>query len=137
MLTRLLLSFYIICAVGFFVFIQPVEDPEVFARYGKELDRPAPVQVVIAEAPAGEGLSVITTEDGIVTGNTLARWGELCTVTPVYGGPDTTIYDPLYEIPDGTLVRLHELSRGEDRSWVMIEPARWIRISALCTYKEN
>ncbi len=77
------------------------------------------------------GLSVVTMEGDVITGNTLPRYGELCEKTPVRGSPadDSAV---LYTLPAGVVVRLREQSHGDDRSWVMIAPANWVRLSALC-----
>ena len=77
------------------------------------------------------GLSVVTMEGDVITGNTLPRYGELCEITPVRGSPaDDSVV--LYTLPAGVVVRLREQSHGDDRSWVMIAPANWVRLSALC-----
>lgn len=63
----------------------------------------------------------------------LPRYGVLCQDTPVYGSP----YEGMkvrYTLPEGEVVRLREQSHGTDRSWVMIKPANWIRISVLCDW---
>ncbi len=77
------------------------------------------------------GLSVVTMEGDVIMGNTLPRYGELCEKTPVRGSPadDSAV---LYTLPAGVVVRLREQSHGDDRSWVMIAPANWVRLSALC-----
>lgn len=82
-------------------------------------------------ADSPRGLSVVTMEGDVITGNTLPRYGELCEKTPVRGSPaeDSAV---LYTLPAGEVVRLREQSHGDDRSWVMIAPANWVRLSALC-----
>ena len=82
-------------------------------------------------ADSTRGLSVITMEGDVIMGNTLPRYGELCETTTVHGSPadDSKV---LYSVVNGTTVRLREQSHGDDRSWVMIAPANWIRLSALC-----
>jgi len=80
----------------------------------------------------GGGLSIITVEDDVIMGNTLAREGVICgDNVPVYGNPHDG-FIPLYLLSTGTIVRLREQSHGADRSWVMIAPAQWIRLSDLC-----
>jgi len=80
----------------------------------------------------GDGLSVIAVEDDVIMGNTLPREGVICDDNvPVYGSPHDGLI-PLYLLSTGTIVRLREQSHGADRSWVMIKPAQWIRLSDLC-----
>lgn len=76
-------------------------------------------------------LSVIVVKDDVIIGNRLASYGTLCQDTFVYGSPrkDVKVY---YILPRGKVVRLMEQSHGNDRSWVMIESANWIQLSALC-----
>jgi len=77
-------------------------------------------------------LSVVTVDNGIVMGNTLPRTGVLCEDAPVYGNPHDG-FPVEYILSKGETVRLREQSHGADRSWVMIKPSYWIRLSALCT----
>jgi hypothetical protein len=77
-----------------------------------------------------EGLSVVTVEGDTITGNTLPRYGILCEDADVQGNP----YDGFkvyYTIPKGKTVRLREQG-GDNRSWVMIAPAYWIRGNTIC-----
>lgn len=78
------------------------------------------------------GLSVVTIENDVITGNALPRYGTLCEQAEVRSAP-YSYGVVLYTLPKGEEVRLREQSHGDDRSWVMIKPARWIKLSALCT----
>ena len=75
---------------------------------------------------------IIFLDGDVFAGNALPMWGEICTQTGVYGDP-YGLHVPLYSLPVGEKVRLHELSRGEP--WVMIKPALWIPLQALCEWK--
>jgi hypothetical protein len=78
--------------------------------------------------------SEVRVEDGVVMGNSLPRFGTACGDVAVRGTPSME-FDPLYVLADGSRVRLREQSHGADRSWVMIAPAEWIPIGALCEVK--
>lgn len=83
---------------------------------------------VIAPSP----IQAVTTTDGdIITGVSLPRFGTLCEEAEVRGGPDAAIYKPLYVLPAGERVRLREQSNPTGE-WVMIEPAKWIPLKAVC-----
>jgi hypothetical protein len=83
--------------------------------------------------PASPPLAAVITLDGdILTGISLPPYGTLCEDTPVYGGPDASIYKPLYTLPAGEVVRLREQPEIVNRDWVMIKVARWIPLSAVC-----
>ena len=68
----------------------------------------------------------------VFTGNNLPLWGKVCTKTGVYGDP-YGLHAPLYFLPIGEKVRLHELSQSGE-PWVMIKPALWIPMQALCNW---
>lgn len=74
--------------------------------------------------------SVIAIENSVIMGNTLPHTGVTCEETAVYVSPEE-VGLPLSILSIHTTVRLHELSRGV-QGWVMIEPAQWIKLSALC-----
>lgn len=76
-------------------------------------------------------LSVITIEGGVIMGNELPRYGELCKTGYVRSSPHMDA-DVLYVLKIGTKVRLREQSHGADRSWAMIAPANWLPLSVLC-----
>jgi hypothetical protein len=86
-----------------------------------------------ASSPPPSGL-VITLDNDILTGISLPPYGTLCMDTPVYGGPDASIYTPLYTLPAGEVVQLREQPEIEPRDWVMIDTARWIPLSAVCEW---
>ena len=73
-------------------------------------------------------------EGDVIMGNRLPQYGTICGDAEVRGGPDAGIYGVLYIIPDGTSVRLRDQS-SPTGEWVMIEPARWIPITALCMFQ--
>lgn len=79
-----------------------------------------------------ESLTVVTVENEIITGNTLPRFGVLCEDASVQGNPHDG-FETLYILSKGTKVRLRDQG-GDGRSWVMIAPAHWIRMSALCEF---
>jgi hypothetical protein len=75
---------------------------------------------------------IITTDGEVLAGISLPPYGKLCQETPVRGGPDAAIYEPLYSLPTGSVVQLREQPRFDPRDWAMIAPAQWIPLSALC-----
>jgi len=77
------------------------------------------------------GLSVVTVEGDVITGNNLPRYGVLCEDAEVQNAPYEG-FEVIYTLPKGTTVRLREQSQGGTRSWVMIKPAEYIRLTALC-----
>ena len=77
------------------------------------------------------GLSVVSVDGDVITGNSLPRFGVLCVDTAVQGNPHDG-FDPLYILSKGETVRLREQSHGSDRGWVMIAPAEWIKGNSLC-----
>jgi hypothetical protein len=93
-----------------------------------------PVTVRYIDLPDAEGGNVITLDGDILTGISLPPYGTLCVDTPVYGGPDASIYTPLYTLPAGEVVQLREQPEIEPRDWVMIAVARWIPLSAVCEW---
>ena len=76
----------------------------------------------------------VVMDGDVIIGNKLPEWGTVCGDTEVRGGPDAGIYNVLYTIPDGTKVRLRDQSKPTGE-WVMIEPAQWIPITALCMFQ--
>ena len=76
----------------------------------------------------------VVMDGDVIMGNKLPEWGTVCGDTEARGGPDAGIYGVLYIIPDGTSVRLRDQS-SPTGEWVMIEPARWIPITALCMFQ--
>jgi hypothetical protein len=103
------------------------------AAYVYQLE-PQPVVAHYVDLPDAESSNVITLDNDILTGISLPPYGTLCVDTPVYGGPDASIYAPLYTLPAGEVVQLREQPRFEPRDWVMIDTARWIPLSALCEW---
>lgn len=98
---------------------------------GKPLSKPAQEQYSVSVdqfAPA------VIVENDVIMGNTLPAYGTLCEDVGVQGNPHDG-FEVLYTLPAGEVVRLREQSRGADRSWVMIKPAHWIKISALCSWE--
>lgn len=73
----------------------------------------------------------IVIEDDMYVSGQLPQYGRLCFSADVRGGPDETIYEVIETLPVGTVVPLHELSKP-DGTWVMIQRARWIPLSAIC-----
>ena len=82
--------------------------------------------------PARYLSSVVVVEGGVVMGNTLPRYGVLCEAANVQGNPHDGC-KVIYTLPKGERVRLREQG-GEGRAWVMIAPANWIRLTALCGF---
>ena len=76
----------------------------------------------------------VVMDGDVIMGNKLPEWDTVCGGAEVRGGPDAGIYGVLYIIPDGTSVRLRDQSKPTGE-WVMIEPARWIPITALCMFQ--
>ena len=76
----------------------------------------------------------VVMDGDVIMGNKLPEWGTVCGDAEVRGGPDAGIYGVLYIIPDGTSVRLRDQSKPTGE-WVMIEPAQWIPITALCMFQ--
>jgi hypothetical protein len=74
--------------------------------------------------------SQVTVIDNVIMGNTLPRYGVLCEDTNVQGNPHDG-FATLYTLQKGETVRLREPG-GDGHAWVMIAPAQWIRITALC-----
>lgn len=77
-------------------------------------------------------IGIVVTVIALVTGGALPLWSEICTETGVYGDP-YGLHAPFYTLSVGVRVRLHELSHGG--TWVMIKPAKWIPLQALCEWK--
>ena len=73
----------------------------------------------------------IVIEDDMYISGQLPQYGKLCLSADVRGGPDENIYDVIETLPIGAVVSLHELSKP-DGTWVMIQRARWIPLSAIC-----
>lgn len=90
---------------------------------------PQPIVAHYKDFPDTENKLTVVSVDGDTATVSLAQYGELCTDTDVYGGTwdGATV---LYSIHKGEIVRLRELST--DGSRVMIAPAEWIKLSALC-----
>lgn len=68
-----------------------------------------------------------------VTGGTLPYQGTVCSTSPVYGGPDASIFPTFGTVQAGTVVTLRELSKPTG-TWVMIQRARWIPLRAICKW---
>lgn len=81
--------------------------------------------------------NLIMVENDVLIRVSLPAYGELCESTPVRGGPDAEIYKPLYILPIGNVVQLREQPEITPRDWVMIKPARWIQLSAICWQEDN
>lgn len=77
-------------------------------------------------------IGIVVIVISLAVGGTLPMWGEICTETGVYGDP-YSLHKPMYTLPVDARVRLHELSHGG--TWVMIQPAKWIPLQALCEWK--
>lgn len=93
-------------------------------------------QILYGGDGANKIKSVVTADNGIITGNTLPKWGQVCGGNVgVHGSPrDEAVVE--YTIRNGAVVRLYELSRS-DSSWVMIDSAEWIRLSDVCAFQER
>lgn len=74
----------------------------------------------------------ITLDGDVLTRFSLPPFGTLCDSVAVRGGPDASIYAPLYFLPAGETVALREQPKRANRDWVMIAPAEWIPLEALC-----
>lgn len=90
------------------------------------------VSVALNGQPVQPMQNVVTIENEALTGLSLPPFGTLCQDTPVLGGPDADIYQPIYTLKAGETVALREQPVFEHRDWVMIAPAEWIPLSALC-----
>ena len=86
-------------------------------------------EAVVTDAPEVRKTS-ISYESGILT-NPMPKNGILCEDIPVRGAPLETA-NILHTLTVGTEVSLRELGRGYAIGWVMIRPAEWIPMSALC-----
>lgn len=63
----------------------------------------------------------------------LPRYGVLCKSVYVHGNPQGDY--PLYRLEVGTQLRLREMySTFNNPAWVMVKPAEWIPMSALCSF---
>jgi hypothetical protein len=71
-------------------------------------------------------------EGDVVYGNTLPEWGEVCTASPVRGGPDES-YAERYSVLVGERVRLHEASKPYG-DWVSIGAAQWMPLENICSW---
>lgn len=89
------------------------------------------VSLILSIGTAGSRnmAKIVTVEDDVIMGNTLPYWGEICTDTKVYGDP-YGLTEALYSVPSGEKVTLRELYGA----WVMIAPANWIQLSAVCPW---
>ena len=67
---------------------------------------------------------------GDMTGGTLPRFGTVCKDTIIYSEPSVNGWE-LGAVRVGDVVRLRDNSQP-DGTWVMIEPAKWIPIEAVC-----
>ena len=69
-------------------------------------------------------------ESDVAAMPSLPPYGVICTATHVYGEPEGTLV--LYSVSVGQIVQLREQPRFAHRDWVMINPAEWIPLSAVC-----
>lgn len=60
----------------------------------------------------------------------LPAYGVLCQETEVMNAPEGSTV--LYVLPVDTRVQLREQPRFRYRDWVMIRPAEWIPLAAIC-----
>lgn len=60
----------------------------------------------------------------------LPPYGVLCQDTQVMNAPEGQVV--LYDLPEGERVQLREQPRFHHRDWVMIRPAQWIPLAAIC-----
>lgn len=65
-----------------------------------------------------------------MTGGKLPKFGTVCKDSIVYSEPSTNGWE-LGAVKIGDIVRLRDNSYP-DGTWVMIEPAKWIPIEAVC-----
>lgn len=114
-----------------FVLFVVIASSAIGARGGKQLSQPATKQYSVS---IGKFSPVVIIENDVIMGNTLPSYGTLCEDANVQGNPHDG-FEVLYTLPAGETVRLREQSRGADRSWVMIKPAHWIKISNLCSWE--
>ncbi len=78
--------------------------------------------------------SVVLVEGDVIMGNVLPRYAVVCEETYVHGNPQGDY--PLYRIQTGSQVRLREMyGPYNEPAWVMIKPAEWLPMSALCAYR--
>lgn len=63
----------------------------------------------------------------VLISNTLSYWGEICTDAKIYDDP-YGLHKTQYSVYVGETVTLRE----QHEQWVMIKPAKWIPLSALC-----
>lgn len=70
-------------------------------------------------------------DDTFIPGGQVPDWVTVCKDSPVYGNP-YRLDKPFYFVRVGDVVRVHDTS--QDNTWVMIESARWIPMSAVCDW---
>lgn len=73
---------------------------------------------------------VVAVENDVIVGISLPPYGVLCHDVDVKGSPEGL--NTLYTLRSGETVELREQPKWEHRDWVMIAPAEWIPLSALC-----
>ena len=72
----------------------------------------------------------VVIESDVAEMPSLPGYGTICTETYVYGSPEGT--QVLYSVSVGDVVQLREQPRFNHRDWVMIKPAQWIPLAAIC-----
>lgn len=72
----------------------------------------------------------ISYEGDVVSPPSLPGYGVLCRATDVMNAPEGSTV--LYTLPSGASVQLREQPRFAFRDWVMIQPAEWIPLAAIC-----
>ena len=81
---------------------------------------------------ASETLSPVVVENGVIEFTNAKRYRKVCADNAyVYGSPQE-IGEPYYLLSIGTQIEIREISRGTPEPWAMIEPAKWLKMTALC-----
>lgn len=69
-------------------------------------------------------------EAEVANSPSLPGYGVLCQAADVMNAPEGSAV--LYTLPSGASVKLREQPRFAFRNWVMIKPAEWIPLAAIC-----
>lgn len=101
----------------------------------KDVEKITPVSGVVEITSNENPLAVVTIDNGVIVGNTIARYAKVCADNAyVYGSPKE-MGEPLYLLSIGDKVEIHDVARNTPEVWVMVQPAEWLKMTALCGNK--
>ena len=87
------------------------------------------------EKPEPEPVSPVVVDNGVIEFTSAKQYRTICADNAyVYGSPQE-IGEALSLLSIGTQVEIREISRNTPEPWAMIEPAKWLKMTALCGIK--